>query len=1111
MAGDQRFRSVLAITAPLTACLLLMSCVHRAALVTSAVSPSAVTQPALGEREARRRPGPPPENRKAYWARIAAYKRASQQTRALRARLGMTDPVSPRTVSTSGPNPFTWTFLGPQPILTSNPSNPVSGSIRDVVLDPHNTSVLYVLTYLGKVWKTSDAGQTWVPLMDYGPVTIADKLVADPVQPDTLYVENGDLFVSSDGGQTWNSLPPVAQDAAQDCRTIGFAVSPSGGAWLALEDCPSGSSGLYRSTNGGAAWNLVLQPENIFDGDLRFNPGNGNYAYFAATNNVGSVGSVYISTNQGVTWSDVSPSASFVSQSYPYLGSLQVAPAASSPSTLYLLAGLSSETLETNALYKSTNAGASWQQATNLPPDLGLPRPPGLIAVDPLDPTLVFFGSVNLFRSQDGGNTWQNAMTAASGLSLHVDQHALVFSPDGTRFYESNDGGIWTATQPYGTQDWTSLNTSLGTAEIYSIAIDPQNTNRAFAGTQDNTTLQFSGSLGWAQAGVCGDGLATGIDSSNSATVYAVCDYGIFRSSTGGAPGTWTQLDPSVLSFRQPQFTLDNSTPNTLYVWPTEVAGPTALYQSLDAGDTWRRVFICPTGECFQEVAVSQSNPDIVYLMGGNQLWSTLNAHSNANPTWQNITVPGIPNGGEVIFSLAVDPANAQALALFVQQENWILKSADGGATWLTTPVGGSLSTATRTFSSDLLIDPDLPNTWYLAMGLAVFRSSDAGQTWYPLATGLPLVEPGGVLLGASGLQLHRASRTLWAPTAGRGVWELAVPVTAPRVQAASLQPSAPATAATLTVSGVNFDANSVVQINSQSVPTTFVSATELEASAPASAFPAAGFYYVSVYKPGASGGTSDPLQLAVGMFVYDGGVVNSANPSTTELVPGTIMSIYGSSLAPGPMSARAAPLPRGLNGVEVLVNDTPAPLIYVSPSQINLIVPWEVAGQTQATIVVQNNGLQSPPVQVQVGADAPAIFTLNQQGTGQGAVLIANTATIVAPVGAFPGSRPANPGEYIEIYATGFGPVSQDPPDGQSSSGLDPVTQGSVEVLFGCLPCIAGTPTYAGLAPGFPGLYQINVQVPVDAPTGDAVPLQVWYFGPPGTPDSNIVTVAIQ
>ena len=359
--ADQRAGSLPAVAALLAACLPLLSCVHRAGPAASTVSPPAVKQAAEGEHEAGRRPVPARYDRKAYWARIAAYKRASEQTRALRRRLGMKDSASPYTASVSGINPFTWTFLGPQPVLTSDSSNPFSGSIRDLVLDPHNTSVLYVLTSLGKVWKSIDAGQTWAPLLDYSPVTVVDKSVADPVQPNTLYAENGDLFVSRDGGQTWTPLPRAVQDPAQNCSTTGFAVSPSGGAWLALEDCQPGSTGLYRSTDGGITWSLVLQPARIFNGDLRFNPGNDSYAYFAATDDF-SLGSVHISTNQGVAWTDISPSAGFVSQSYPGLGSLQIAPAPSSPATLYLLAGVDGQAV-TNVLYKTSDGGATWQQA----------------------------------------------------------------------------------------------------------------------------------------------------------------------------------------------------------------------------------------------------------------------------------------------------------------------------------------------------------------------------------------------------------------------------------------------------------------------------------------------------------------------------------------------------------------------------------------------------------------------------------------------------------------------------------------------------------------------------------------------------------------------------
>jgi uncharacterized protein (TIGR03437 family) len=1110
----------------IAAALLLSACVRRAELAAP-VQPVATDAEGETEGPGRR------ETSKEYWARINATKQAAARTRALRDRLGMKNSAAAQTSPQTGPNPFTWTFLGPQPIATSNPSNPLSGSIRDIILDPHNSAVMYVLTYLGKIWKTSNSGQSWAPLLDFGPLTVVDTLVADPIQPNTLYAENGDLFASTDGGETWNALAPVVEDSAEDCQSIAFAVSPSGGAWLALEGCPSEPSlgGLYRSTDGGTTWSAVLGPNylgtvlstaplfTLSAGygsygicDLRFNSGSGSYAYVA----VGP--SVFLSTDQGATWTNASPP----SQATQPL-EIHLVPAASAPTTLYLLWGTnpSGGVGEfTNVLFKSTNGGASWQQATNLPPDPGSPRSPSLLSVHPLDPTLVFFGSVNLFRSQDGGNTWQNVMTGSSGITLHADQHALVFAQDNATLYETGDGGIWKATQPYAAKiDWASLNSGLGTAEIYSpISIDPQNPNRAFAGTQDNTTLQYAGSPGWTQAGVCGDGFGTAINPASPTTVYAACNGGLFGSTQGGAPGTWVQLNSSLnfglLGF--PRVAVDPSTPSIVYM-----TGPmtTDLYQSLDGGNSWR-VMGSSFGDITQ-IQVSPSSSNVVYVVSepGVQLWVTQNALSTALPTWQSYTVP-LADGP---LGLAVDATNPGTVAVFTEAEGGVGISSyylfsismDGGTTWRSTPVGQgrsdyALTVATGDFyaNSYLATDPDIPGTWYITKDLSVYRSSDDGQTWYPLATGLPLV-PG------SGVALQRASRTLWAATFGRGVWNLSIPVTAPRLSTASLQPNAAATSGALTVTGQNFDANSVVQVNGQALTTTFVSASELAASVSTGTFPTGGFYYISVYKPGSAGGVSDPQQLAVGTFVFEGGLVSSADALDTQLIPGAIMSIYGSGLASVTMSAGAVPLPLTLGGVQVFVNSVPSPLLYVSPGQINFVVPWEVTGQTQAAVVVHDGAAQSPPVQANVGSAAPAVFTLNQQG--QGAVLIAGTGIIAAPIGAFPNSRPVQVGEYIEIYATGLGQVAQTPTDGQGAGGLDNILATDFYVLWNCghYFCSFGQPTYVGLAPDFPGLYQIDIQVPVTGVTG-AVALslaigEACNQGCLGPQQSNAFTIAVQ
>jgi uncharacterized protein (TIGR03437 family) len=145
----------------------------------------------------------------------------------------------------------------------------------------------------------------------------------------------------------------------------------------------------------------------------------------------------------------------------------------------------------------------------------------------------------------------------------------------------------------------------------------------------------------------------------------------------------------------------------------------------------------------------------------------------------------------------------------------------------------------------------------------------------------------------------------------------------------------------------------------------------------------------------------------------------------------------------------------------------------------------------------------------------APQIFTTNQAGSGQGAVLVAGTATITAPTGAFPGSRPAAKGEYVSIYMTGLGAVQNPPSDGEIDTVLSP-TVAQPAVGIGCLSSagllsLCNAPVqFSGLAPGFVGLYQVNVQIPANAMSGSIVPLQITFAAGAGRP-SNIVTIAVE
>ncbi|HWP84233.1 MAG TPA: SBBP repeat-containing protein [Terriglobia bacterium] len=249
--------------------------------------------------------------------------------------------------------------------------------------------------------------------------------------------------------------------------------------------------------------------------------------------------------------------------------------------------------------------------------------------------------------------------------------------------------------------------------------------------------------------------------------------------------------------------------------------------------------------------------------------------------------------------------------------------------------------------------------------------------------------------------------------------------------------------------------------------------------------------------------------KLTVQSELFPGGVVNGASFAPNAAVaPGSIASAFGSDLVSAIAVAQQIPLPTLLASLSVRMNGILAPLYFVAGSQINLQIPWELAGQAQATVQVQSGGTVIPPITVNLASTAPGIFSVNAQGTGQGAILISNSAVFAAPAGSIPGaaSRPANRGEFVTIYCTGLGPVSNQPPSGAAAPGgpnLAAVLTTPVVTLGG----VPASVSFAGLSPGFVGLYQIDVQVPANAPTGSAVAVAVSVGGI----SSNTVQMAIQ
>jgi len=218
-----------------------------------------------------------------------------------------------------------------------------------------------------------------------------------------------------------------------------------------------------------------------------------------------------------------------------------------------------------------------------------------------------------------------------------------------------------------------------------------------------------------------------------------------------------------------------------------------------------------------------------------------------------------------------------------------------------------------------------------------------------------------------------------------------------------------------------------------------------------------------------------------------DGVVEGAAFTSQRPLAPGGIVSLFGSQFAAADAVSLSLPLRRDLGGVKVQIGEEDAPLYYAGPGQINAQVPYSVQPGNDVPVVTSVNGQYAAPQTYQIAPVQPGIFLA---GDG-GAILDGNSDPVNA-------ANPAQRGDVLQIFATGLGET--DPP-GQTGEGAP----ASSRVLLPVTVTVGGVNApveYAGLAPGFVGLYQVNARVPTTVTPGDSVEVVIEQNGISSNPD---------
>lgn len=233
---------------------------------------------------------------------------------------------------------------------------------------------------------------------------------------------------------------------------------------------------------------------------------------------------------------------------------------------------------------------------------------------------------------------------------------------------------------------------------------------------------------------------------------------------------------------------------------------------------------------------------------------------------------------------------------------------------------------------------------------------------------------------------------------------------------------------------------------------------------------------------------------------ISPGAIVSSASyAAQAPLAPGSLIAIFGSHLADGLATAQTLPLPTELGQTQVLLGGQLLPLIFVSDGQINAMLPYDLTVNTQHQLIVQRGTSYTTPEPIPVAAAEPAVFTRDLTGTGQGLVFDAHFQLVDS-------SHPAAQGDVIILYTAGLGDVAAKIEAGSPApvDSLIPTTN-PIKVMIGDVE--APQVLFAGLAPGFTGLYQVNVVIPQGVEPGDSVPVVISAADRPGHP----VTIAVR
>lgn len=653
-----------------------------------------------------------------------------------------------------------WRPLGPfdTPIILSNGKKRGNGRVNAIAFDPYNPDIIWIGAPGGGLWKTIDGGNTWNTNTDNLPVIGVSSIAIHPTNNQIMYIATGDadgadtysigILKSNDGGNSWNTTG-LSYNVSQYKRINKIIINPNYPDSLVV----ASNNGISISPDGGTTWNSTLTGRMR---DIKFKPNNPTIIYAALDASSGA-SKIYKSTNGGAGWT-------ILSAGLPTGGldriALGVTPA--NPNIVYALIAKSDAGLY--GFYKSIDEGDNWSTQLDCPnpslsgcnilgrktdgtSDGGQSWYDMCMIVSPIDENLVYVGGINMWKSNDGGQSWNIEASSGSGnyAYMHVDQHVLEYNYINNILYAGNDGGIYKYLDNLNT--WTDISNGLEISQFYRLGLSESNAEVLISGAQDNGTERLS-SGGW-DAIRGADGMECIIDPYDTDILYSASQYGNIKVSYD-AGNNWADMKP---------VSYDGAWVTPYKMHPLDnnfiVAGYNEVYRTSTGGAIWDSISNLQMGE-IKIIALAPSDKNVIYAA----TYSTAYVTFDGGVNWDRIDF-GLPNSISDITVSANNPNWVWATMSGYNNNDKVYESTDGGNNWTNISGSNLPNLPVNCIVYQGLANDDL----YIGTDIGVYHKDNSMTDWQPFKTGLPNVI-------VDELEIHYGVGKIRAATFGRGIWE---------------------------------------------------------------------------------------------------------------------------------------------------------------------------------------------------------------------------------------------------------------------------------------------------------------------------------------------------